>query len=61
MTSKSEMKNLIQRRRILKASLDLCDSLDVIAAKHKLTSRDVLELLQHHFNHAFSVVLGKHR
>jgi hypothetical protein len=54
-----ELRELVQRRKILSASLDLSDSLDVIAAKHKLTAPDVVELLQKHFNHALNVVLYK--
>jgi len=51
------MREVVQRRKILSASLDLSDALDTIAAKHKMTAPDVVELLQKHFNHALDVVL----
>jgi hypothetical protein len=56
-----EIREVVQRQKILRASLDLMDSLDEIAVKHKLTPPDVVELLQKHFNHALDIVLFKRR
>jgi len=61
MAKSARIREVEQSQKILRASLDLIDSLDEIVAKHKLTAPDVVELLQKHFNHALNVVLFKRR
>lgn len=56
-----EMREVIQRRKIVAAQLDLADALSTIAEKHKLSEMDVTEVAKNCFDDCFNYVLNKNR
>lgn len=56
-----EMADVIQRRKIAFAELDLSEALDTIARKHRLTPTDVTEVVKNAFDSCFRWIVLKRR
>ena len=56
-----ELREVIQRRKIVAAEIDLDEAVNSIARKHNLTEADVAEVVKNRFDGCFKYVLNKHR